>query len=167
MTGANQNNATCAFIGGAYQVTQPLDGDFHACLALTTDFSNCVYEVQMTIISGSAGGILFRASQANSTFYYFRVGQDGSYDVRVYVDPLIDHSRLLATGSSPALHSGTNQPNLLAVVADSSSLELYANHQLLTRLSDTTLTHGQIGVVAYNQGGLATVVYSNAKVWTL
>ena len=167
MTGTNQNNATCAFGDGAYQASQPLDGNFHACFALATDFSNFVFEVQMTIVSGYSGGIIFRANQANSTFYYFRVGQDGSYDLRVYVDKLIDHSHLLVSGSSPAIHAGYNQPNLIAVVARGSLLELYANQQPIITVNDSTYSHGQIGIVAYNQGGLATAVYRNARVWTL
>ena len=76
--GLNQNHATCTFVNGVYQSSQPVDGDFHACLALATDFSNFVYEVKMTISSGYSGGIIFRANQVNSTFYYFRVGQDGA-----------------------------------------------------------------------------------------
>jgi hypothetical protein len=167
MTGQNQNNANCAFVGGAYQSSQPLNGNFHACFALATDYSNFVFEVQMTIVSGSAGGIIFRGNQANSTFYYFRVGQDGSYTLRNYVDPQIDHSHLLVSGSSPAIHTGNNQPNIIAVAANGSALKLYANHQLITNTSDSTLSHGQIGVVAYNQGSLTTVVYNNAKVWKL
>jgi hypothetical protein len=167
MTGTNQNNATCAFGGGAYQASQPLDGNFHACFALATDFSNFVFEVQMTIVSGYSGGIIFRANQANSTFYYFRAGQDGSYDLRVYVDKLIDHSHLLVSGSSPAIHAGYNQPNLIAVAARGSLLELYANQQPIITINDSNYSHGQIGIVAYNQGGLATAVYRNARVWTL
>lgn len=167
MTGTNQNNATCAFVGGAYQSSQPVDGDFHACFALATDFSNFVYEVQMTIVSGYSGGIIFRGNQGNSTFYYFRVGQDGSYDLRAYVDPQIDHSQLLTNGSSSAIHTGYNQPDIIAVVANGNSLLFYANHQLITSVNNTTFSHGQIGVVAYNQGGLATVVYNNVRVWTL
>ena len=167
MTGMNQNQATCAFTGGAYQSSQPIDGDFHACLALNTDYSNFVFQVQMTIVSGDAGGIIFRANQAKSTFYYFRVGQDGSYDLRVYVDPLIDHSRLLTSGMSSALHTGYDQANTLAVVARGNQLQFYANGQLMTTANDMTFSQGQIGVVAYNQGGLATVVYSNAEVWNL
>ncbi|MBV8693909.1 MAG: serine/threonine protein kinase [Ktedonobacteraceae bacterium] len=166
-TGKNQNNATCTFVDGAYQSTQPLDGDFHACLALATNFSDFVYEVEMTMVSGYGGGIIFRANQADSTFYYFRVSQDGSYDVRAYVDAQIDHSILLTEGSSPAIQTGYGHPNLLAVVAQGSTLAFYANHQLITRVSNSTYSYGQIGVVAYNQGGLATVVYRNAKVWRL
>lgn len=166
-TGTNQNNATCTFTGGAYQSTQPVDGDFHICFALTTDFSNFVYEVQMTIIAGKAGGIIFRANQANSTFYYFRVGQDGSYDLWAFVDTIIDHAHHLTAGFSSAVHTGYNQPNLVAVVARGSSLNLYVNQQLVTSVNDSSYSHGQIGVVAYNQGSTAQVAYNNARVWTL
>jgi len=167
MTGTNSNNATCAFTGGAYQSSQPVDGDFHACFALATDYSNFVYEVQMTIVSGSAGGIIFRASQTNSTFYYFRVGQDGSYDLHYYVDPIISDSHQLISGTSSAIHTGINQPNTIAVVANGSSFTFYVNQQQIASANDNTYSYGQIGVVAYNQGGTATVVYSNARVWTL
>jgi hypothetical protein len=167
MTGTNSNNATCTFTGGAYQSSQPVDGDFHACFALATDYSNFVYEAQMTIVSGSAGGIVFRASQTNSTFYYFRVGQDGSYDLHYYVDPMISDSHQLTSGNSPAIHTGINQPNIIAVVANGSSFTFYVNQQQIASANDNTFSHGQIGIVAYNQGGTATVVYSNARVWTL
>jgi serine/threonine protein kinase len=167
MTGTNQNNATCQFTGGAYQSSQPVNGDFHACFALNSDYRNFVYEVQMTIVSGYAGGIIFRGNQAKSTFYYFRVGQDGSYDLRAYVDPLISDSHLLVSGTSPAIQTGYDHPNIIAVVANGSSLTFYANHQLITTVNDSTFSQGQIGVVSFNQGGLATVVYNNVNVWQL
>ncbi len=166
-TGINQNNATCSFTAGAYQSTQPINGDFHTCIALTTNFSNFVYEVQMTIVSGQAGGIIFRADQGKSTFYYFRVGQDGSYDLWAFVDSFIVHANHLAGGISQAIHTGANQFNIVAVVAQGASLALYVNHQLITTVNDSTYSSGQIGVVAYNQGSPAQVVFSNAKVWTL
>jgi serine/threonine protein kinase len=50
MTGTNPNQASCTFVGGAYQSSQPNNGDFHACFALNTDYSNFVFEVQMTTI---------------------------------------------------------------------------------------------------------------------
>ncbi len=165
--GTNANNASCTFTAGIYQVSQPVNGDFHPCFAVATDFSNFVYEVQMTIVSGQAGGIMFRANKANSTFYYFRVGQDGSYDLWTFVDTLIDHAHHLTGGSAPAIHTGYNQPNLVAIVAQGASLALYVNHQLITSVNDNSYSHGQIGVAAYDQGSPAQVVYSNARVWIL
>ncbi|HEY4387990.1 MAG TPA: hypothetical protein VGN34_26370, partial [Ktedonobacteraceae bacterium] len=167
MTGLNENNASCAFVGGAYQSSQPINGDFHVCFALTTDYSNFVFETQMTIIAGQAGGVIFRGNQANSTFYYFNVGQDGSYDLRDYIDPWIAHARLLISGSSPAIHAGLNQPNTIAVVANGNIFKFYVNHQMITSVSDSTLSHGQIGIVAYNQGSTATTVFNNVRVWKL
>ena len=166
-TSTNQNNATCAFTPGGYQSSQPLNNNFHACFAINTNFINFVYEVQMTIVSGQAGGIIFRANQANSTFYYFRVGQDGSYNLWAFKDKFIENALLLASGMTPAIHTGYNQPNLVAVAAQGASLALYVNHQLVTSVNDSSYSHGQIGVVAYNQGSIAQAVYSNARVWTL
>jgi hypothetical protein len=123
---------------------------------------------EMTIVSGYSGGILFRANKGSSTFYYFRIGQDGSYDVRNYINPLIGNSSLLISGFSPSITTGYNQSNLVAVVARGSYLSFYNNHQLIANVNDpTTYTHGQIGVVAYDQGSPATVIYRNVRVWTV
>ena len=165
MTGTNLNKASCTFVGGAYQSSQPNDGDFHACFALNTDYSNFVFEVQMTIVSGYSGGILFRANKGSSTFYYFRVGQDGSYDLRNYISPLMDNSSLLMSGFSPSITTGYNQSNLVAVVARGSYLSFYSNRQLIANVNDPAYTHGQIGVVAYDQGSPAAVIYQNVRVW--
>ena len=103
-----------------------------------------------------------------TTFYYFRVGQDGSYDLWAFVDPFIDHAHQLTPhGSSQAIHTGIDQANIIAVVAKGSTLQFFVNQQLVTSVNDNTYTNGQIGVVAYDQGSPAQVVYSNAKLWTL
>lgn len=81
--------------------------------------------------------------------------------------PVKDHSRLLASGFSAVIQTGYGNSNLVAVIARGGSFELYVNHQLITGVSDGTYSHGQVGIVSYNQGGLATAVYSNARVWTL
>jgi hypothetical protein len=121
----------------------------------------------MTIVSGYSGGVVFRANKGSSTFYYFRVGQDGSYDLRRYINPLIDNSSLLTSGTTPALTTGPHQSNLVAVVARGSYLSFYTNQQLIPSVNDPAYTHGQIGIVAYDQGSPATVSYRNARVWAV
>ena len=72
--GTNTNGAGCIFRAGAYHVTQPMEGFFHGCIAQATNFSNFVYQVQMTIAQIGSGGILFRTHIARSKTYYFSVG---------------------------------------------------------------------------------------------
>jgi hypothetical protein len=94
------------------------------------------------------------------------VCQDGSYNLYLYRD-LNGNSNLLANGSPSAITRGLNQSNVLAVMAQGNTLVLYVNKQRITSVSDSTYSHGEIGLVADAFNNLTEVVFSNAKVWTL
>ena len=158
---------TCAFTGGAYHVNESQQGDFRICAAGNTNFSNFAYEVQMTIVQGDRGGIGFRADDANVKFYSFRIGQDGSYELQLHVDNSRADIRTLTSGSSSAINTGLNQANTIAVVANGNTISLYVNRQEIDSVTDSTFSHGQIGVVAYDNSNPTEVAYSNAQVWTL
>jgi hypothetical protein len=163
----------CQFTGGAYHVSAPDEGYVNYCLALRSDFSNFAYEVQMKIIQGNCGGIVFRYKKTNSgVFYYFEVCQNGMYALWKSYDV-----RLIGYTFSPAIHIGHNQSNLIAVVANDSTFDLYVNHHKIDRVNDNDNTYrqGEIAVeatyrtdpdVAYRAGPPSEVVFSNAKVWT-
>ncbi len=157
----------CAFIGGSYHVTQPQQGFFHSCIALNTDFANFVYEVHMTLVTGNYGGMVFRADRATTHFYYFRIGLDGNYFLTSYVDKEPAHARVLASGPSSSINTGLGQTNIIAIVAQGSSLDLYVNYEKVAHVTDNTYSHGQIGVFAGDSGNAADGVFSNVKVWTL
>ncbi len=157
----------CAFIGGVYHVTQPKNGLFHSCIALNTDFANFVYEVHMTLVTGNYGGIVFRADRATTHFYYFRIGPDGNYFLTRYVDKDPAHATILASGPSSSINTGLGQTNIIAAVAQGSSLDLYVNYEKVAHVNDNTYSHGQIGVFVGNSGNAADGVFSDAKVWTL
>ena len=68
---------------------------------------------------------------------------------------------------TPAIHTGLNQANTLAVVAQGNTFDLYVNDEKVDSVSDSTYSQGEIGVLAANQAGNGTeVVFSNAMVWT-
>lgn len=161
----NNDNTGCKFINGDYHALQAKLGFIQACFATSTSFSNFVYEVTMTIDKGGRGGILFRADKANSVYYLFHIGTDGTYTLDLYNTN--NAHTTLTQGTSSAITTGIGQSNQLAVIADSGTLYLYANQQYLTTVNDTTLTSGQIGVVAINDHLPTEVEFSDAKVWTL
>jgi hypothetical protein len=121
----------------------------------------------MTILSGQFGGVIFRADAANSKFYLFRVKQDGSYDLFLYIDKTGANAKRLASGTATDMHTGQNTENLIAVVARGSEIDLYINDQYQTSVQDTTFASGQIGVVCENDGTTAEVVYRQAQVWRI
>jgi hypothetical protein len=157
----------CAFINGAYHASMSQIGFFASCYALSSNFSNFVYQVQMTILKGDRGGIIFRSNNSNTNFYLFRVAQDGSYDLFAYVNTIGSNSKSLAQGSSPAIHRGLNQPNQVTVVARGSSLTLYINQQYVTGVKDWAYSSGAIGIFADDQLNPTEVAFNNAAVWTL
>ena len=164
----SDNNGSCAFTGGAYHVRTQKGGYFYPCIANTSDFDNFAFEVQMKIIKGDCGAILFRVDSGNTSFYYFRVCQDGSYALYLYNNN--KGSTLIASVTNPtAINAGLNQSNLVAVVAQGSTFDLYVNQQKVSSVSDSTYSHGKIGVVAdgYLANHPTEVVYSNARVWKL
>ncbi len=161
----DEGTGTCQFSARGYLITETQQKRFQYCTARTTDFSNFAYQVQMVITRGDYGGIIFRANATTGQYYYLRIGQDGSYVLLLYVDNQASHARILTSGLTPFIHIGLNQSNLVAVVARNSTIDLYVNKQYITTVNDHSYSHGQIAVVAEDEGNLTLVLFSNARVW--
>ncbi len=166
-TSTNTTGGSCAFTGSAYHVSETQAGYFNTCFAQNLQFTNFTYEVEMNISKGDAGGIVFRADSANTTFYYLRFDQNGFFSLHLYVDGTGATSRLLKEGFSTALAFSPNATNSVAVVARSETISLYLNQQLLTSVTDNTYTQGQIGLTAEDSTNATEVIFTHAKVWKL
>jgi eukaryotic-like serine/threonine-protein kinase len=158
-------SGTCDFTGGAYHVKAIQPNTGKGCVA-NTNFSDFAYQVQMTIVKGDAADIIFR-DDTKGNGYYFYINQDGQYEFGIYNCTGNNcKSNVLRNGPSPAINTGLNQTNLVAVVASGSTIDLYVNNQKIDSYSDSTYSQGQIGVVAYDVNSPTEVMFSNAKVWT-
>ncbi len=95
--------------------------------------------------------------------------QDGSFALYLYVDNKLVDAQLLTKGSDPAIHTGLNQQNTIAVVANAIGMDLYVNRKLILNgsVKESTYSHGQIAVAADAEPMPTEVVFSNARVWTL
>ncbi len=168
--------SSCKFTGGAYHVrfspgprTSASTG--FICPALdSADFRNFAFEVQMTIIKGDAGAIYFRAPHDTTGGYEFIVGQNGIYQLQRWksLTPQI----LVGPTFSSVMHRGLGQTNLIAVVAEGSTMRLYVNRQQIDSVTDSTYSHGYIALAAETYISLTDyhpteVVYRNAKLWVL
>ena len=157
-------NTNCAFVNGTYHAIAPDARYSDYCTANSTDFSDFTYEVQMTILKGDAGGIIFHVENTNPNQYYdFHIVQDGRYSLEAVNG---SGGPSLKQGSSSAIKQGLNQANLVAVVAQGTYITLYVNHQSLGSVTDSTYSHGLIGVYAVVYTQPTEVAFSNAKVWT-
>ena len=116
----------------------------------------------MKIVSGSAGGIVFRST--GSASYYFRISQDGKYALFACAGAGSSCNQTLISSSvSSYINTGLNQSNTIALVATGNSIQLYVNGEPVNSVNNSISLHGQIGVVAE---GDSEVVFSNARVWT-
>jgi hypothetical protein len=153
----------CKFINRAYDINT---NQQEWCVAGTTDFTNFIYEVQMKVVKGDGGGIVFRSDPTNEfRSYYFAMNQNGSYSVHAYARDKGD--AVLAQSSSPAIHRGLNQTNLVAAVVRGTIIELYVNYQRVAVVGASTYTHGRIGVIVTGDRNPTEVIFQNAQVWKL
>ncbi len=155
----------CQFTGGTFQVNEAQLTTTEYCPAYNTSFGgNFVYEVQMTIVQGDLGGLIFR-DDTHQKSYYYRWRQDGSYNL-VYYDTSPKPKGPLIAGQSSAFNNGYNQTNLIAVVVQGGNFQLYVNDHFVDSVSVGIYGQGYIGLFASDYGDPTEVVYSNAKVWT-
>jgi len=167
--GTSTVGGACAFSGGAYHASESQTNAFVGCDSdsASSDYSNFAFQVQMKIIKGDAGGVVFRANDTNGKYYVFSVGQDGSYEFFVCPPNATKCNSALLSNSSGAINQGLNQTNVVTVVVKGNTITLYVNQQEIDRVTDNTFSHGQIGVIAYDISNSTEVVYNKAKVWTL
>jgi eukaryotic-like serine/threonine-protein kinase len=158
---------SCQFIAGGYQATSNQLHHDNICDATATNFANFVFEVEMTLVQGDCGGVAFRDNPDETQLYYFHICLNQGYTLYITTHTSNETLKTLATGVDPAIIQGPKQPNLMAVVALNGNITVYANHHSLASVVDTTFSSGQIGVVAEDNGDPTTVIFRNAKLWTL
>ena len=158
----------CQFVNSTYQISQSPPNKFYHCNDKQT-YSNFAFEVNMTINQGDCGGLVIRDNSDGSNDYLFQVCQSGNYYFTKYVSLSGSDAVKLTSGSSSAINQGTNQSNVIAVVANGSSFDLYVNGQKIASASDNNNTYSQgfIGLIADAASNQTVVTYQNARVWTI
>jgi hypothetical protein len=160
-----ETGSGCSFTNSAYTATVQVKGFFLPCLAKGIKVSNFVYQVDMNIVKGDAGGLIVRADQQNTRSYIFVVGQDSSYSLYYYAGNTQKAAQHIADGYSDLIKTGYNHENTLGVLASGTSLDFYINQKYVASVADAKMTSGQVGVLANNYKNATEVIYSHAKIW--
>jgi VCBS repeat-containing protein len=155
---------SCAFTGDAYHASQSQLNFVHTCLG-DAHFSNFVFQVQMTIIHGDYGGIIFRSDSTANQFYYFRIDNNGNYDIRIYQNNSTSFQSL-ASGSDADSSFTPNQTITITIVADGNTITPYIDGTALASITDNTYSQGYIGFAADDEGNPTEVAFTNAQLWT-
>ncbi|HLG63141.1 MAG TPA: protein kinase [Ktedonosporobacter sp.] len=160
------SGTSCTFIDNAYHVIEINKKRIYYCTETKIPVRDFVLQVDMSIISGDQGGVVFRLQ--GNRYYFFRIGQDGSYFLKVYTDGSTGAGLVLAQGKSKSINAGLKKHNTLAIVANGSSFTLYVNNNVIGPAAlDNSYSQGALGLVAEAETGATEVAFSNLKVWAL
>jgi hypothetical protein len=163
---ATLGSASCGFSKGTYHIKVPKKGTLICNPEAKSLFhSNLAYEVRLEVIEGGIEGIAFRFDQRNGTGYVFLV--DTQHGVYLLVADNGKSGREISKGSSPAIKNGLDQSNMLAVVADGSTMSLYINRQFIVKTNDKAYSQGQLGIFTADLQYPADIEASNASAWAL
>lgn len=166
MTG-NKRIGGCTFKNGTYY-NDSEDEYFITCMAMSTNFNDLAYQVDVTLVQGQAAGAVIRGDTSDAG-YFFRIGTDGSYVFQKMINAGDDEVQpvTLVSGSSPALKQGLNQTNQLTVIARDEKFYLYINQKFVDTARDSTFKAGQVGVFTDSRNGSTRAFFRNARIWKL
>lgn len=163
--------STGEIVEGTYRLTV-IENDLSRWASAGQNFSDGVYEVEATPIEGpldNGYGLLFRADPEAGNFYLFKVSADGFVWIGRYQDGA-EEATIVSTHwfESSAVQTGLNVTNRLRVVVEAGNLIFYVNDQEVGRVTDTTFTSGDVGVLVQTLGGSGvTVEFDNLSVQPL
>ena len=167
---------SCQFTDNAYHMIMP--GNYSgACFGQTTSFNDFAFQVQMKFLKYgqhfSGGGLIFRSTN-NSDYYVLEIFESGQYtffSCKSGGDCSHGIAGYPQSSQIPSFHTGLNQVNTIAVVAQGNTFTFYANGQTFAGpITDDTNTNGALGFYAEggSEGGAGAttdVAYSNVTVW--
>jgi serine/threonine protein kinase len=149
----------CHFTGTAYQVNS-------TCTANNLQLNNFAFEIEVdfTQTSSQYADVFFRNLNSPDTWYAFTIYNNGTYDFESSATTLLGGRVtpiLLTAIRSDAIHQGA-LTNTIAIVANGSTIDLYANGVKLNSFNDSSSNYGGMFLASGNP----PVNFRNAKLWT-
>lgn len=164
--GLNGSDSQCVFNSNGYAVKQSVSSNnLHACHEAAYQYGNATIRIDVTILKGHSGGLFFRFSSGTfGTYngYLFEIDSKGNYKLSIFAGNIIQDWT-----PSPALKTGYNVTNTLAVIMQGSTFALYANGAYLTTLTDSSnaFASGDVAFFASAANTDTEVVFSNLGVY--
>jgi hypothetical protein len=166
--GVNGGDSQCAFNSNGYAIKQNVSSNnLHACHEAAYQYGNATIKVDVTILKGHSGGLFLRFSTGPfGTYngYLFEIDSNGNYKLSIFAGNIIQDWT-----PSPALKTGYNVTNTIAVIMKGSTFALYANGAYLTTLTDSSnaFSSGNLAFFASATNADTEVVFSNLGVYPL
>ena len=166
-------NGNCVFQQDGYHVVpfQVLPKGVADCQEKSTRYTNMTISVDMRILSGQSGGLLFYVSSRviENAGYFFEADTQGNYTISRSQDFGTGLTNVVMQGKthSAALKTGTGASNTLQVIARNGTLLFYINGTFVSQQQDSTFTAGYVGfgATAAKAGQSADVAYTNIAIY--
>lgn len=169
----SEASGSCHFMQGQYLLASPAgNSDGIGCTPENGKgvFSNFVYQIEMTTLTGLDGGgagPTFRVDTAgNGQQYQVQFDVSGNWQVETDAKPLTSISTPCGN-PCPFFHSGLNKSNVITIFASGQTIRIQINGHPLGSYIDSTYASGYIGVQLTAGAHSTSVAFSNVRVWRL
>lgn len=162
-----RTHESCAASSSGLQASIDDSAHFTYCLDQTIAYDNFAFQVQMHILNGDAGGLVFRVAYDENSLYMLQVASTGRYALLLDKDALAGKFSELASGTFSGINQLAGQQNTLMLIVRGSTFDIFINQQFVAEEQDATLANGRIGVMALDDNSPTQVVYSDAAIWQL
>jgi eukaryotic-like serine/threonine-protein kinase len=159
----------CVFNSDGYHVKE--DTNWHVCKESAYNYQNTAVTVNVRILNGQTGGLIFRYSTNvfGESGYLFEIDNAGNYRISLFTHHISETITPLQDWTlSSALSPGSASSNTLQVIARGVTLLFYVNGIFLVQETDAAYSSGDIAFYATKNGpALADVVYSGINVYPI
>jgi hypothetical protein len=153
----------CTFTDNAYHIRAVPEKDGGFCMDAQNTYTNFIFQVQMTVIQGNGGSIIFRDDTAGN-MYSFTVTNSNLYSLFV-VTEAGKGVKALAFGRTVV----GKTTNTIAVMAQGSKIAMFVNKQYIGSVDDTSSSTGTLGFTGSRSSiwDSVDVAFSNFQIWKL
>lgn len=159
-----ETDGLCNFQSNGYHVTGPCDAH------KGQDIIPPQFALEVTLTTSQSCGVIALTFDNNNNSIWIGVCQNGDYIV-------LGDANSSQNGSAASMNTGTDQSNVIAIVATQGSITLYINNTNIVNIPDNATESGNLtfwgtdSAVAllsssYTSNDDREVVYSNAYLWT-
>ncbi len=156
----------CAFIKGAYHIFESKRYFSDYCLSPAGTLIDFAFQVQITLIKGDEGGIIFGITGTNPTSVdYFGIDYAGDYSL---VNESNQQFHILLHGFNRVIDANPDRANLLTVIVRHGVIYLYVNDQYIDSFSNTSYnTSGLAGLFVSAYVDPTEAAFNNVQIWKL
>lgn len=158
----------CQFKDQAYHIVSKEENIFTICTNEDESFNDFALKLQMTIVKGDAGGLIFHVDQEQKKYYFLRIDNTGNFLLYYYDDDNAgQRSTLISRSQTSHFYQEYGTANELGLLVKGHTYKFYFNNEYVTSFSDTEgrISSGHIGLLALNVGKETEVTYTNLQVW--